>query len=1244
MYRLFSLHKSRVYPLKGVSLNRNETIFRLFGRSSCDLCNLSNNSAPKRFQSTHTNPNLKTRKLKKRKTTKKYTDLLMVSNGSTNEYKARITRLNPNDLKFLALTNLNLSELHKLKDMMRSNKFVEEHTYNNLTIIDNPQIYEEKVIIEQTNLEDEIENLENNVLDTKIPSNTFHPEVIEDEIQELEVDEDPVKELTSKKRQDVKLKQEIVSKTLGAYLEICSVLNNPQKGLNAIWGQKSRFKSINILNIGPYNALLHGFASRGNFTKLQEVLKIMQTEKISPNIKTYAIILECLGRIKGNDHLKFVEKYILELKENGFDFDQILNEVNFVLDQRDYVLKAIRMYDKNYEPIYKESDFNYSINLLDHLNNNKEERFEEKKDEEKNLIGVKKMRKNVLEQIEIEKMGYLRVKNIEIVEKPNNEVLKFRESLKKLIKSWEIDALLGFNRDLATLSAKRHYLNLEPYLRSIPNRDFINIIVDEAMLIAQGSETYSPTVRHLHRELGRKVFARYTILRKTKTKVLDKILKIHSDYCEDYCFSHQELGILPTKSVDVNTRKKWQSLEFQTKSEGSSISLDNLPWPPGVLQQIGKFLYNIVMHDLKIDVNVMRDNSKHKNHLPAFYTVFRHQGRIVNEEVKPHPVLSRLHRASMPETLTFPASEVPMRCPPLPWSNLTTGGYLVAPTEFVRLPLTAQAQKERLENSDVRQLYPSFDALNQLAAVPWRVNGKILDLILKVFRKGGSDKLNVPENPVFLQPPSPVTPDMDKSQRFQLFKEKLQYRRKKSEMYSLWCDCLYRLSLANHFRDEIFWLPHNMDFRGRVYPIPPHLNHLGSDLARSMLVFAEARPLGPEGLKWLKLHLVNLTGLKKRDSVEDRLKFAETILDKIFDCADHPLDGSQWWVESDEPWQTLSCAIEITEAIRSGDPENYRSYFPIHQDGSCNGLQHYAALGRDSAGGFSVNLTPAVKPQDVYSAVAVLVEEKRKEDAENGLEIAKVLEGFVRRKVIKQTVMTTVYGVTRYGARLQIARQLKDIDDFPKEHVWAGSSYLTTRTFESLRTMFTSTREIQDWFTECARLISSVCGENVEWTTPLGLPVVQPYFRYKKLTQNAYFEQFHIDKYEKPNVMKQKNAFPPNFIHSLDSTHMMLTSLHCERAGITFVSVHDCYWTHASTVHIMNKICREQFVALHSQTILDDLSEFLAQKYSFSVEDLTLDGSPSDMAKRKLNKTLRKLPKLGDFDIKEVLDSVYFFS
>lgn len=80
-----------------------------------------------------------------------------------------------------------------------------------------------------------------------------------------------------------------------------------------------------------------------------------------------------------------------------------------------------------------------------------------------------------------------------------------------------------------------------------------------------------------------------------------------------------------------------------------------------------------------------------------------------------------------------------------------------------------------------------------------------------------------------------------------------------------------------------------------------------------------------------------------------------------------------WWAESEDMWQTLACCMEIKNAIDSGDPENFVCHFPVHQDGSCNGLQHYAALGRDVAGGMSVNLLPSPVPQDVYSCVVAMV-------------------------------------------------------------------------------------------------------------------------------------------------------------------------------------------------------------------------------------------------------------------------------
>ena len=85
----------------------------------------------------------------------------------------------------------------------------------------------------------------------------------------------------------------------------------------------------------------------------------------------------------------------------------------------------------------------------------------------------------------------------------------------------------------------------------------------------------------------------------------------------------------------------------------------------------------------------------------------------------------------------------------------------------------------------------------------------------------------------------------------------------------------------------------------------------------------------------------------------------------------------------------------------------------------------------------------------------------------------------------------------------------------------------------------------------------------------------------------------------RPNNIKQRNAFPPNYVHSLDSTHMMMTALQCARHGLTFVSVHDSFWTHACDVDRLNQFTREQFVALHSRPLLELLSRDFLAKYEF---------------------------------------------
>ena len=148
--------------------------------------------------------------------------------------------------------------------------------------------------------------------------------------------------------------------------------------------------------------------------------------------------------------------------------------------------------------------------------------------------------------------------------------------------------------------------------------------------------------------------------------------------------------------------------------------------------------------------------------------------------------------------------------------------------------------------------------------------------------------------------------------------------------------------------EERFFYPHNLDFRGRAYPMHPHLNHLGADPSRGMLEFAEGRPLGKTGLRWLKIQIANLMGGGvDKYSFDNRVKYADDNWGEIEDSAKRPLGGGRWWLRAEDPFQCLAACMEAVAAVEGGDAEAFISRLPVHQDGSCNGLQHYAALGRD---------------------------------------------------------------------------------------------------------------------------------------------------------------------------------------------------------------------------------------------------------------------------------------------------------
>lgn len=84
--------------------------------------------------------------------------------------------------------------------------------------------------------------------------------------------------------------------------------------------------------------------------------------------------------------------------------------------------------------------------------------------------------------------------------------------------------------------------------------------------------------------------------------------------------------------------------------------------------------------------------------------------------------------------------------------------------------------------------------------------------------------------------------------------------------------------------------------------------------------------------------------------------------------------------------------------------------------------------------------------------------------------------------------MTIVYGVTKYGARLQILKQLRDIPEFPQDRCQHAAHYLVAKTFSSIQKMFSTTRKIQ------VRIIFGICfGRLLDEYFCLQLTIGSPY-------------------------------------------------------------------------------------------------------------------------------------------------------
>jgi DNA-directed RNA polymerase len=277
----------------------------------------------------------------------------------------------------------------------------------------------------------------------------------------------------------------------------------------------------------------------------------------------------------------------------------------------------------------------------------------------------------------------------------------------------------------------------------------------------------------------------------------------------------------------------------------------------------------------------------------------------------------------------------------------------------------------------------------------------------------------------------------------------------------------------------------------------------------------------------------------------------------------------------------------------------------IHQDGTCNGIQHASALLQDKATAFAVNCTAAgtdLAPQDVYGMVAVTAAEK--------LATYPELAAMLTRDVCKKPVMVTGYGASEGTVDAAIAAKLPTLSaDELRVVCEAIHAAIGVHAAAVVRMTATLNEQITDFLERTGK-------QELTWRTPDGMIIKQRYmdeadkviiqngFKFS-LTKNKYLVALDID--------KMARAASPNFIHSLDAAHLRAVVRECEHE---LVAIHDSVGSHPATFFETNAVIRDEFVKIHANNPMKTFE--------------------------KWNEV--KVAKTGDFDVNEVYNSTYLFS
>lgn len=501
--------------------------------------------------------------------------------------------------------------------------------------------------------------------------------------------------------------------------------------------------------------------------------------------------------------------------------------------------------------------------------------------------------------------------------------------------------------------------------------------------------------------------------------------------------------------------------------------------------------------------------------------------------------------------------------------------------------------------------------------------------------------------------------------------------------------------LAIHDR---FYFAYQADTRGRLYAKASWLSPYGEDLSKSLLEFADSRPLTAAGVRPLAIHgsqLVKTTIIleelgipKERTSLtlDERVAWIKLREAEIRATAENPVEHIWWMEAAKKPFQFLAFCFAWADYLMEGDEAPCS--LPVHQDGTCNGLQHIAAMTRDRALAEATNVLPG-SPRDIYMELAEAVKSNIKSDTSDtqGIRFLQQHLDLLDRDLAKKVVMVIPYGSGKNGIIRTIKNALNEnakfkeawtaFSDKDKEDQKKAYTVLSTIAEQIAQKMIEAMQEkypVIQQFKECLKKsIDPILKRNIPvlWVAPSGFCAIQRNFEIKKteVARSRFGNKKHRLTYDlvtdTVHVRDQKKGILPNFIHSFDSAHLIKTINLAYARGLRYFSVvHDSYATHPADAPVLAQCIRQAFIDIYGGDIpplqhfidwceaLSSVSDQSSQVYleSFLKTEITVLNMVSDWHKDSLcvpcDKPFErpKYPDSSGFEIESVAESEYFFS